>query len=232
MIGLIKKDLMMTRLYAFIFFLCSLLYMGTYLFIKKILFHSVITDTEFSRMALSIMPLLLVLELNCKHFQFDSTGRQSEKYFNSLPVSRSCMVLSKFTSAFISTVYGLIMSFICMTAFTWSDKMSLHLTPYKHIFTAFLGIIIVLAFQMPVLVYNGNELLSFVIPVICISLPVLCTAFIKKLSINETITTLSDFMKRNHITADNLVLFMLALAVLSLILSACISIYIYKRREF
>lgn len=232
MIGLIKKDLMMTRLYAFIFFLCSLLYMGTYLFIKKILFHSVITDTEFSRTALSIMPLLLVMELNYKHFQFDRTGRQSEKYFNSLPVSRSCIVLSKFTSAVISTVYGLIMSFICITAFTWSDNMSLHLTPYKHIFTAFLGIIIVLAFQMPVLVYNGNELLSLVVPMICITLPILSAAFIKKLTINETITAISDFIKRNHITTDNLVLFMLALAVLSFILSACISIYIYKRREF
>lgn len=232
MIGLIKKDLMMTRIYALIFFLCSLLYMGTYLFIKKILFHSVITDTEFSRTALSIMPLLLVMELNCKHLRFDHTGRQSEKYFNSLPVSRFCMVLSKFTSAVILTVYGLIMSFVCITVFTWSDDMSLHLTPYKHVFTAFLGIIIVLAFQMPVLVYNGNELLSFVVPIICITLPILPVALIKKLTINEMITAISDFMKRNHITADNLILIMLALAVLSFVLSAFISINVYKRREF
>lgn len=232
MIGLIKKDIMMTRLYMFIFLLCSLLYMGTYLFIKEILFHSVITDTEFSRTALSILPLILVMEFNCKNFQFDRMGRQSEKYFNSLPVSRLGMVLSKFTSACIFTACGLIMSFVCMTAFTLSDDTSLHLTPYKHILIAFFSVIIILAFQMPVLIYNGNELLSLLIPLICIVTPVAVVGFIKKIGINEMINFISDFMKRHHITADTLIFFVLLLAVLSFILSACISVHIYKRREF
>lgn len=232
MIGLIKKDMLMTRNYAFLFFLCSLFFMGTYLFIKEVLFHSVITDTEFSRTALSILPLFFVMEFSCRNFQFERIGRQSEKYFNSLPISPSGMVISKFAGSIIFTVYGLIMSFMCMTAFTLSDDMPLRMTPYKNIFIAFLFIIIVLTFQMPVLVYNGNELLSLILPIICIVTPICAISLIKKSDINELISSTLNYMSRHHITTDTLIVLILFLTVACMIVSAFLSVQIYKRREF
>lgn len=232
MIGLIKKDMLISRIYAYIYILCSLFYMGTYLFIKDVLFDSVIPDTQFSRTSLSLLPLILVMEFNCRSFQFERMGRPSEKYFNSLPVSRLNVVLSKFVSTIIFTVFGLIMSAVCMTAFTLSDSLPLKPEPYEHIFIAFLCMIICLAFQMPILIYNGNELLSILVPVLFITISASVVSIIKKQSLNSLMLSLSAYITRHHITANALVLYTSLLTVLSVALSACISVLIYKRREF
>ncbi len=232
MIGMVKKDLLITRLYAIIFFLSSFCFIGTYFVIKIIVFHSELPDTDFSRTLLSILPLILIMEFNCKNFGFDRTGKQSEKYMNALPLSSQKIVLAKFISSVIFTTYGLLISFLCMTVFTLMDNCSISLPLYKNIWIGYCSILIILFFQMPVLVYNGNELLSFLVPSVCLFLPFGISACIHNLDINAVIESISRYLAEHTILSNYLPVLMSAVTLIIGIISFYISNQIYQRREF
>lgn len=232
MTGLIKKQLFSTRIYALIFAICSLLYIGMYLFIKEVLFHSLVEDTTFSRTALSVMPLIIVMEFNCKNFKFDNEMPGTEKYFNSLPVSRLQVVLSKFISSISFTFLGLIMSFAAITCFTLSDGAAINSLPYKRIFIIFLCAVIFFTLQFPILVYNGNELLSLMLPLTCIVTFVVIASIVTDKSINELISSASKWINGHNLTNTKLILIILPILLIFICSSIFISYKIYKRREF
>lgn len=232
MIGIIKKDLLTTRFYAIIYFLSSLCYIGTYFFIKEFIFQSEIEGTGFSRTSLSILPLILIGEFNCKSFHYDRLGKHYEKYMNALPLSPQKIVLSKFISSAVFSAYGLVISLLCMTLFTKSDGLPLSISIYTNICIAYFVILIMLFFQMPVLVYNGNELLSFLVPAVCLALPFGILIFIHNPDINAVILSISDFFNAHAVFSDNLPLIMLIIVLTTGAISFYISGQIYKRREF
>lgn len=232
MIGIIKKDLYITRFQALIFVLCSFAYIGTYLFIKEIIFESKIEDTAFSRTMLSVLPLILVMEFNCKSFQADNGGKPSEKFFRTLPVTPYKMVLARFISSIIFSTYGLIVSAIGLSIFTKTDNLALHLKDYKTIFLIYLVVLMIVAMQMPILIYNGNELLSLLLPMVVITLPFTIVLALNHFDMNLIIQKVSNFMKSHKTFSDNLPLIGLGATALVCALFSALSTTIYKRREF
>lgn len=232
MTGLIKKQLLSTRTYSIVFILCSMAYIGMYIFIKEVLFNSLVKDTEFSRTALSTMPIIIVSEFCNKHFKNDIEVPGPEKYFNSLPVTRFQIVLSKFINSFLFTFLGLVMSSLCAICFTMSDDVDISLNIFKKLFFTFLMFVIFLTMQFPILIYNGNDLLSFFIPFTLIATPVIIICVAKNFGINGFFSWCTSFSDKYNLTIDKMIIIMLPIALLLIVISIYISYQIYKRREF
>ena len=232
MIGLIKKHLYMTRNHAIIFILCSLVYMLGYIFIKVVIFDSLIEDTEFSRFTLALMPLIIVMEFGNKALSFEQTGLKSEKYFNSLPVSRFNIIFSKYVGAIIFSLYGLIFSCICFTAFTYVDNVAITFTSYKYFIIAFFCYIIMLSLQLPILVNGGSEPLCFFISLIIIATPFAIIVAVNKLDVNDLIEKIPEFFNKHNISTNETLICSFILALIFVSISVIIATKAYKRREF
>ena len=232
MIGLIKKHLYMTRKYAFIFALCSLLYMFGYIFIKVVIFDNLIEDTDFSRFTLALLPLIIVMEFNTKALCFDNTGLKSEKYFNSLPVSRFSIILSKYIGSIIFSLNGLLFSCICLTAFAYLDGINITFTPYKHFIIAFFCYMIMLSLELAILVNGGSEPLSFFVPMIIISTPFLIIMAVNRLDVNDLIEKIPEFFNKHNVSTNEILLYLFIIAFLFIGISVIVATIIYERREF
>lgn len=232
MIGIIKKDLLTTRFYATIYFLCSLCYIGTYFYIKTVVFRSEIRDTDFSRTTLSILPLILIMEFNCKSFHYDRLGTHFEKYMNALPLSPRKIVLSKFISSTVFSAYGLMISLLCMTFFIKTEHLSFSASSYTYIWISWFMILITLFLEMPILLYNGNELLSLLVPFVCISLSFGILIAFHNMDINAALLSVSGFFSKHTAVRENLPLLMASAALIAGMISYYISLQVYKRREF
>lgn len=232
MLGIVKKDLWIMKTYAVIFSILNLLYLSTYLFIKVILFQSEIVDTNFPRTALSLLPIILIGEFNCKNFQYDSDHSSYPKYFNALPISPFKMVIGRFLGSALFSVCSLISSYFCLTCFTYFDKTSFSITLLKTPTIVFLCILIVLSIQLPVLSYNGNVILSYIFPAILFSTVLLILPLIYHTSINGIIYKLNSFYRDHSFISNNLLLLVFIITFFLCITSILISTQIYKRREF
>lgn len=232
MIGIIKKDILLMKNQLIIMGLISTFYLASYLFIKIIVFESFIKDTAFSRGFLSIFPMITIMEFNCRNFQYDHDNRQSERYFNSLPIKRTQMVIAKFISSALFSITGLIISCICLSIFTLTDNAAIHLNSFKAPIIVFLCILIYLALQLPVLVYNGNILASMILPLLLIVIPVNVIGLIKEMNINEIISHISIFVDSHQFINNHLIFISLMSTVLISIISIIFSSIIYNRRDF
>ena len=232
MIGLIKKNFYAERIYTIFFIICSLLYVGMYLFIKEVIFESIIKDDEYGRTILSLIPVIIVSEFNCKLFKNEFEMPATEKYFNILPVSRFQITLSKFISSIAFSFLGLLMSYFSLYCFTISDNANFYIKSFQKIFIAFLFIVFFIAFQLPILIYNGNEVVSLLVPTTCIITPITIYCVIKKLYINEFITNLLKWISKHDLGYSDIILVLSGILCIVLVISFLISYKIYKRREF
>lgn len=232
MIGLIKKNFYAERTYTIFFIICSLLYVGMYLFIKEVIFESIIKDDEYGRTILSFIPIIMVSEFNCKLFKNEFEMPATEKYFNILPVSRFQITLSKFISSIAFSFLGLLMSYFSLYCFTISDNADFYVKSFQKIFIAFLFIIFFIAFQLPILIYNGNEVASLLVPTTFIITPITIYCFIKKQDVNEFISTILKWLSKHSLSYSDIILILSGILCIVLLISFIISYKIYKRREF
>lgn len=232
MLGIIKKDFLLLKIQTIIFILVSGFFIAAYLFIKVIVFKSEITDTSFSRTALSLIPLLFAIEFNTKNFQYDHDNKGSEKYFNSLPISRTEMVIGKFMGSLLFTLIGYVMSVIAMALFCYTDNVSLSLSSLK-IQTVFLFVtIIMLGIQLPILVYNGNTMISSLTSMAILLLPVVIYIFAKGMDVNELITDVTNYFNKHNNIKKHIVSITFTISALVTSVLIAISTFVYKRREF
>lgn len=232
MIGLIKKNFYAHRIYTIFFIICSLLYVGMYLFIKEVIFESMIKDDEYGRTILSLIPIIIVSEFNCKLFKNEFEMPATEKYFNILPISRFQITLSKFVSSIAFSFMGLLMSYFSLYCFTVSDGAGFYIKSFQKIFIAFLFILFFTCFQLPILIYNGNEVVSLLIPTTCIFTPIAVYCLTKKMDINEFITNILRWISKHDLGYSDIILTLSGIVCLVLVISFLISYNIYKRREF
>lgn len=232
MIGLLKKNFYAERTYTIFFIVCSLLYVGMYLFIKEIIFESIIKDDEYGRTILSFIPLTIVSEFNCKLFKNEFEMSATEKYFNILPVSRFQITLSKFISSIAFSFLGLLMSYFSLYCFTLSDNADFYVKSFQKIFIVFLFVVFFIAFQLPLLIYNGNEVISLLIPATCIFTPIAIFCFIRKMDINEFITNILKWVSEHNLSYWDIILILSGILCIILFISFLVSYKIYKRREF
>lgn len=232
MLGIIKKDLLLMKKYAILFEIITLVYIAAYMFVKIVVFESLINETQFSLNFFSLLPLILINEFNCKNFENEHKSHMAERFFNSLPVSRIQMVLAKYLSSVIFTIIGFINSFLCSILFCYIDSTSFTFSNIKYLIIGFLFIVIFLGLQLPVLIYNGNIMLSFFFPITIFSLPIILITAIENISINELIKKLMVFIQSHKFILDNVVSLTLCLTLLITFSSIYISTLIYSRREF
>lgn len=232
MIGLIKKHLYTTRKHALIFILCSLAYMFGYIFIKVVIFDNLIKDTEFSRFTLALMPLIIVMEFNIKALSHEQTGLKAEKYFNSLPVSRFNIILAKYVGAIIFSLYGLIFSCVCFTAFTYLDNVTITFTPYKYFLIAFFCYIIMFSLQLPIVVNGGSEPLSFFVPMAIIATPLAIIMAVNRFGINDLIENIPVFFEKHGISTSDTLFYTFIIGIIFISMSVMTATKFYKRREF
>lgn len=232
MIGVVKKDLIMLRVQMIIFALVSLFFLASYLFIKVVVFESKIEETEFSRVMISIIPIVFALEFSGKNFEIEHANTGCEKYFNSLPITRSQMVLGKFLGSSLFNILGYVISILCITLLFCADGKSVDLKEIKILTIAFVVSTIFLAIQLPILVYNGNTMLSTVIPLVIVMIPIIIVMIVKGMDVNEMITSLSNYINDHELVKKYALAIVTALCAVVCTLSYFVSSYIYKRREF
>lgn len=232
MIGLLKKNFYAERTYTIFFIVCSLLYIGMYLFIKEIIFESTIIDNEYERTILSFIPVIIVSEFNCKLLKNEYEMPATEKYFNILPVSKFQITLSKFISSIAFSFLGLLMSYFSLYCFTLSDNADFYVKSFQKIFIAFLFVVFFIAFQLPILIYNGNEVLSLLVPTTCIITPITIYCIIQKLELYEFIGNILIWSSKYNLSYTDIILALFGILCIVLVISFLISYKIYKRREF
>jgi hypothetical protein len=232
MVGIIKKNFYTFRFNILIYLLVSLCYIGAYLYIKLYLFEGIIPDASFTRIALAFLPLIMVMQFNTNAFQLDFKKSMYERYTNSLPVSSLCITIGKFISSLLVTFLGFIVSCVCYIIFSAMDKSHICTSGFTAIAIGFFIVIIFLAFQLPVLVYSGNVLLSYVFPIVLFSFIMIYFCIVKGNDPNNLIINVSSFLTSHIWLKNNLTLITFSLTVLICVLSVTLSNYIYKRRDF
>lgn len=232
MLGFIKKDLYMVRAIQIVYIFSSFMFILMYVFIKEITFEGYIKDTIFSRTSICCFPLILSSEFSCKVLTAERFVKNCEKYFNSMPVSHTGIVFSKFITPVIFATYGLIIGNLAMFILLQLDNKAADFSDYRRILIVYFFVLIFLAFQMPALIYTGNEALSFMLVLLSTTTLFTLASFLKKMDINEMIAGVSTYVKTHEWIHQNLLSICFCITLISLTISFAISVRLYKRREF